>query len=215
MAILYGVPPSPFVRKAMLVMAYKDVPFEFKVTFPGSDDPEFREASPLGKVPAFRTDDGFGFSDSSVITAYLERAYSQNPVYPADNNDFAKALWLEEFADTKMMDATAALYFQRVLGPKFFNHETDEARVKELEETLIPKQLDYVESQLQEGWLVNDSFSIADISVGVNLMNLFHADFAIDPERWPKLASYNNRFMSEQQVKGQLAVEQQAINKNS
>ena len=212
MAILYGVPPSPYVRKAMLVLAYKEVPFEFKVTFPGSDDPEFRDASPLGKVPAFRTDDGVGFSDSSVITAYLERIDNTHPLYPADDSQFARALWFEEYADTKMMEAAAGLYFQRILGPKFFNQQTDPERVKQLENELIPTALDYIESQMTDGWLVNDQLSIADITVGANLISLLHADFQIDAEKWPKLAAYNSRFMAEEKVKQQIATELQVIN---
>lgn len=211
MAILYGAPPSPYVRKAMLVLAYKDVPFEFKVALPGSDDEEFRDASPLGKVPAFRTDDGFGFADSSVITAYLEKVHTDKPLYPQAPNDFARALWFEEYGDTKLMEVTAALYFQRIVGPAFFNHTTDEERVKQLIDELIPPALDYVESQMSDGWLVNDSFSIADISVMSNLLNLHRADFMIDETRWPKIAAYNSRMMKEPQVQRQLAAELEAM----
>ena len=216
MMTLYGAPPSPFVRKAMLTLAYKQLPYEVKLTFPGSDDPEFRAASHLGKIPALRTDDGAAFSDSSVIAAYLERVDQTHPLYPADNNDFARALWLEEYADTKMMEATAGLYFQLVLGPRFFKHQTDPQRVDELKTKLIPAALDYIESQMSEqGWLVNNTFSIADITVGTNLVNLQQADFHIEPQRWPKLVAYNDQFMAEQNVKKQIAMEIEAMRKHA
>lgn len=213
MAIIYGVAPSPYVRKVMLAHAFKGIPYEFKMAFPGSDDEEFREGSPLGKVPAYRTDDGFAFSDSSVIIAYLEKTSTTNALYPSSPNDYARALWLEEYADTKMMDATAALYYQRVIGPKFFDHTTDDNRVDELQTELIPLVLDYVEEQLGESmWIMGDSVTNADISIGGNLINLHHADFHVNGSRWPKLSEYLSNFMSLDIVQSQLEIETAAFN---
>jgi glutathione S-transferase len=209
MAIIYGVAPSPFVRKVMLAHAYKNVNYDFKHTLPTSDDEEFRQASPLGKVPAYRTDDGIGFADSSVIIAYLERLSAENTLYPADNNNYALALWLEEYADTKMMDVTGALYFQRIIGPKFFGHSVDVERVAELTEKLIPEVLDFIETKITaQSWLIANELSVADLSVGTNLVNLLHADFAIDASRWPNLSTYNQHFLALDIVKTQLATEQ-------
>ena len=213
MSIIYGVAPSPFVRKVMLAHAFKNVPYEFKTAFPGSDDAEFRAASPLGKVPGYKTDSGATFPDSSVIIAYLERTAPEVKLYPVNADDFGFALWLEEYADTKMTEATTALYYQRVIGPKFFSHITDEERVTEVIESLIPPVLDYVESLLNtEQWLIADTFSVADISVGVNLMNLLHADYEIDAVKWPKISAYNSRFLGLELVKAQIEVENQVLN---
>lgn len=208
MAILYGVPVSPFVRKTMLAHACKGVDFELKMIPPSSDEPEFRQASPFGKIPGYRTDDGVFFADSSVIIAYLEKTVPKTKLYPEDPNDYARALWLEEFADTKMMEATAGLYFQRVIGPKFVEHKIDNARVAELVTKLIPAVLDYAESQLSYAdWFVDGVISVADIAIGTNLVNLHHANFDIDSLRWPKLAEFNTRFMGLEIVKNQLKQE--------
>lgn len=208
MATIYGVPPSPYVRKVMLAHALKGVVYELAITMPGSDDKEFREASPLGKVPGYRTDDGAAFADSSVIIAYLEKTSPEIKLYPQDANDYARALWLEEYGDTAMTEACAALYFQRVIGPKYFSLETDQARVSELVSELIPAVLNYVENQLGSGdWLVGDTISVADLAIGTNLVNLYHAKFEIDQTRWPKLARFKDRFMSLEAVKAQLTEE--------
>lgn len=84
MATLYGVPVSPYVRKAMLAHEYKGVSYELKMTAPGGDDPEFVAASPFKKIPAYKTDAGVCFADSSVIVAYLEKVSSNNSLYPVD-----------------------------------------------------------------------------------------------------------------------------------
>lgn len=208
MAIIYGVAPSPYVRKTMLAHAYKDVPYEFKLTPPGTDEEDFRKASPLGKVPGYLTDNGTAFSDSSVIIAYIERTSTSIKLYPENAEYLALALWLEEYCDTKMMEATAALYFQRIIGPMFFQHTTDDARVEEVLTSLLPPVLDYVESKIIDGqWLINNTFSVADISLGTCLINLFHSGYELDIHLYPKLNGYNTRFMALDFVKAQIDTE--------
>lgn len=209
MSILYGVSPSPFVRKAMLAHAHKNIPYEMKITLPGSDDEEFRQASPTGKIPGYKIDDGTAFSDSSVIVAYLERIDNTNTLYPENASDYAQALWLEEWGDSELMSATGALYFQRVVGPLLFKQATDLKRVDEILTDLIPKELNLLESRLSDqNWLVGDSLSIADITVGSCLISLLHADYKIDQSQWPKIYSYNERFLALPIVQTQIANEQ-------
>lgn len=208
MNTILGAPASPYVRKVMLAHQLKDVVFDIKVVTPGNDNERFREASPLGKIPAYVTEKGTPFADSSVIIAYLERAYPQKPLYPADNELFARALWFEEYSDTQMSEATSALYFQRVIGPTFFNHQTDEERVEEILTKLIPPVLDYLESQLSEPhYFIGDSVTVADVAIGSNLMSLARAGYDINSANWPKLAAYFEHFLTIDAVKSQKAAE--------
>jgi glutathione S-transferase len=69
--IVYGSSFSPFVRKLLAVAAEKQMEVENKPVNPNTDDPEFRQTSPFGKIPGFRDGD-FAISDSSAIVAYLE-----------------------------------------------------------------------------------------------------------------------------------------------
>ncbi|OUR62166.1 hypothetical protein A9Q74_06895 [Colwellia sp. 39_35_sub15_T18] len=214
MSILYGVSASPFVRKAMLAHAYKNIPYELKLTPPGNNDAEFRQASPSGKIPAYKTDDGAAFADSSVIIAYLERISSKHSLYPENAANYAQALWFEEWSDSELMPATGALYFQRVLGPIFFQKATDPERVEEILTELIPKVLDILESRLTDkNWLIGEDFSVADIAVGSCLISLQHADYQIEQSRWPKLYSYNERFLALPIAQEQMANEQAVIDK--
>jgi len=208
MATILGVPASPFVRKAMLAHLVKQVPFEIKMVPPGSDDETFRQASPLGKIPGYQTDKGTLFSDSSVIIAYLEKVHTDTPLYPSDPEQYAQAIWLEEYADTKMSEATNALYFQRVVGPAFFEHTTDQERVTQVINELIPPVLDFLEGKLTSGnYFIGDSLSVADVAIASNLMSLTRAQYTIDDNKWPKVCAFYNHFLSLDAAKQQLATE--------
>src|SRR4028118_2121002 len=69
--IVYGSSLSPFGRKVLAFAAEKGIEVESKPVGLGSEDPEFREASPFGKIPGFRDGD-FAISDSTAIIAYLD-----------------------------------------------------------------------------------------------------------------------------------------------
>ena len=209
---LYGVPLSPYCRKVQLAFAYREIPYELVATTPGADGAEFLAASPLRKIPAIKTEQGHQFADSSVIIAYFEKASSDKPLYPADLGDYATALFLEELADTKLSEATSALYFQLILGPGIYGKPADEKRVEQLKQELIPAQLALLETLLPEsGWLVGNSYSVADVSVGAHLINLWHADFNIDANLYPRVATFFDAFMQREEVKQHLQAERQAL----
>ncbi len=186
---IHGVNLSPFVRKARVALIEKGLDYELVPVFPGSADPEFRKISPLGKVPTYE-EDGWTIPDSSVIIAYLERVHPQPALYPADPKDLAKALFLEEYADTKLLEATVPFFVQRVVNPKFLNQESDESAI----EAAIAAQdeiFGYLEGQIRDGAaLVGGRFSVADIAVCTQFATMAHGGGTIDAARWPGLASY-------------------------
>jgi len=210
--VLHGAILSPFVRKARVSLIEKGIPYEHVqvVPFPPANNaPEFRRMSPLGKIPAL-SDGDFGISDSSVICAYLERSHPEPALYPADPKQYARALWLEEFADSKMVEAIGPIFFQRVVRAKFFKQQPDEAEVRKGIDAL-PAVFDYLEGQAGDDWLVGGRFSIADVAVGTVLAQLGHAGEAVDAARWPKLAAYAERVLSRPSFKSCIAEERQAL----
>jgi len=64
--IVYGATLSPFVRKVMVAGAEKGIDLELRSVVPQSEDAEFRECSPFGKIPGLRDGD-FTLSDSTAI----------------------------------------------------------------------------------------------------------------------------------------------------
>ena len=192
MPTVYGISLSPFVRKVRVAFAEKGIPYDLDPVIPVNVSPEFRKISPLGKVPAFRDGDTT-LADSSVIIAYLERIHPNPPLYPSDPYEYARALWFEEYADGGLVTIIGPkIFFQKVVGPRFFNQKTDEAVVKKAVEEELPPMFDYLESQLAPGasTLVGKQFTVGDIGVASQFVNLFHCGFGVDTKRWPKLASY-------------------------
>lgn len=191
MPTLYGVNASPFVRKVRVVLAEKKLPYDHDPVMPGSPDPDYRKMSPLGKIPAFRDGDRT-LCDSSVICQYIERTHPEPRMYPQDPYEFARALWLEEYADTALVEVFGPkIFFPRIVGKRFMGKEPDETAIQKAIDEELPPRFDYLESQLGSGpYLVGDRFTIADVAVTSMFANLQHAGVRVDAARWPKLAKY-------------------------
>ena len=95
---LIGSPVSPFVRKVNVALLEKAVDFENDPVSPFSPPDDFRDLSPLGKIPALRHDDRI-VNDSSVICRYLDRLHPTPSLYPTDAYDSARVEWIEEYVD--------------------------------------------------------------------------------------------------------------------
>jgi glutathione S-transferase len=187
---LYGASASPFVRKVRVVLAEKGLSYEHDPVIPMNVSPEYRKISPLGKIPAFEHD-GRTLADSSVICAYLERIHPQPALYPSDPYEYARALWFEEYGDGGLVTVVGPkIFFKRFVAPRFFNQPTDEAEVQKTIDEELPPLFDYLESQLSGAFLVGNAFSIADIGVATQLVNLRHVGVGVDTRRWPKLARW-------------------------
>ena len=190
MATLYGAGLSPFVRKVRVLLAEKNVAYDHDPVVPFNVSAEYKQISPLGKIPAWKDERG-PLSDSSIICQYLEKRHPTPALYPSDPYECARALWFEEYADSAIVGvAGAKIFFARVVGPRFFNQPTDEAAVAKAINEDLPPLFDYLESQLAGDWLVGKDFSIADIGVGTQFANLRLAGVSVDAARWPKLARY-------------------------
>jgi glutathione S-transferase len=208
---VHGVVLSPFVRKVLLTLEYKGIPYESISVFPGSEEPEFRAISPLGKIPILE-DDGFIVPDTSVICRYLDRTHPEKSIYPADAKLEAQACWLEEFADSKLIDACAGLFRQKFLNPMMFNTPTDEAAVADILENQMPGLLSYLESQTPDsGVLVGDSVSVADIAVLTCFLQARYGDFEVDGDTYPKLKAYLDRCLESDVVKERMAKEKEVV----
>jgi len=191
---IHGAAASPFVRKVRVAMAEKNLPYELVPVFPFGVSAEFLKMSPLGKIPVYE-EDGFTLPDSSCILAYLERAHPQPALLPADPKLAARALFLEEYADTRLVETLGPVFFERVVKARFLKQEPD---AKRIEETLAktPAVLDWVESQLGDGPVVGGRFSIADIALASPFVNWMYGGERVDAARWPKLASFIERTWS-------------------
>ena len=191
---VFGVNVSPFVRKVRVVLAEKGLDYEFETVFPGPQAPaDWREKSPLGKVPAFQDGDRT-LADSSVISAYIERTAPEPRLYPADPYDYARALWFEEYGDGGLVPVFGAkVFFQRIVGPRFFGQTTDEKVVNEAIANEIPPLCAYLEGQLKGDYLVGNQLTIGDIGAASPFVNLRYGGVRPDKAKYPKLAAWVDR----------------------
>lgn len=187
---LYGANPSPFFRKVRVALEEKGISYETESLTPIPKTSELLAMNPIGKIPILR-DGEVVIPDSSVICAYLERKQPSPALFPEDPADLAKALFLEEYADTVMGENLGGIFFERFVKVHVFGQEPDESRVAELSENALPPVLDYVESQVPaEGDSVLARFGIADAAIGAQLGSLTWAGIEIDALRWPRTARY-------------------------
>ena len=187
---------SPYVRKVLACMNLKGLPFEVDPITPFYGNEEFRQLSPLCRIPVL-VDGDFSCSDSSVICAYLDEAYPGHALFPADPKDRARARWLEEFADTRLGDVFIwGLFYQKIVHPLVWGEPGDAARIEKSLNEDIPAVLDYLERELPaEGFLFGD-IGVADISIASFFRNGAYAGFSVDAKRWPTTAAYVERTLA-------------------
>lgn len=189
--IVYGSSLSPYVRKVLAFGAEKGLELENKPVGLGDQDPEFRAASPFGKIPGFRDGD-FAISDSTAIIMYLDAIAPEPNLIPTEPKARARTFWWDEFADTILMDCGRKMFFNRVVAPLFLNQPGDMAAADKAEREELPRLLDYLEPNIPDsGYLVEDRITLADLAVASPFANVTrHLGIAIDPDKYPRAIRY-------------------------
>jgi glutathione S-transferase len=203
---IHGANGSPFVRKVKVALAEKSIPFEQIPLIPFGVSDEYKRKSPLGKIPCLEDGD-FTLPDSSCIIAYLEKLQPNPPLHPSDPQQFGRALWYEEYGDTKLVEVIGPVFFERFVKKVLMKQEPDEARIQEVLGQQ-PPVFDYLEGEVADReYLAGGQFSIADIAIGSPFVNLQLAGESIDASRWPKLEAYVERIHSRPSFKACIAEE--------
>jgi glutathione S-transferase len=192
---IVGTYVSPYVRKVLVFLDLKRIPYEIDPIVPFMGDERFSKISPLRRVPVL-IDDRVTLSDSSVICQYLEDRHPDPPLYPRDVAARARARWLEEFADTRMGDVFIWRLFNQVaINPFVWGKETDKEVVERTLAQDIPDVLGYLEGQLPESGFLFERLSVADVAIAAFFRNAAFARFAIDGSRWPATAAFVERVL--------------------
>jgi glutathione S-transferase len=207
---VYGVYGSPFVRKVLVALDLKRIPFEIVPQMPFSGDQEYLKINPLGKVPTL-VDGDLTLGDSKVICRYLENAYPEPALYPTDLADKAMADWYEDLSTGRVAELAAGIFFQRFMRPFAFKQEPDEELVTKIIEKQLPPLLDYLESQVPADGFVFGDFSMVDMSIVSPLINAAYASYDVDASHWPNLAGLIARVRELPAVKAVLEKEAQAL----
>lgn len=195
--VVFGAPLSPFVRKVRLFAAEKGFDYQLENVNPFNQPDWYRELNPLRRVPAIRDGD-FTLADSSVICHYLEdRDPQRAPLCGESAQARARINWLEKYADYELAPLTTFTVFRNRLLKPLMGKVCDEVAVKGAMQEKLPEHFDYLEKCLgEQQWFVDDRFSLADIAIACQLVNLRHGEEELDAQRWPKLAAHFERTLA-------------------
>jgi glutathione S-transferase len=181
---------SPYVRKVLVCLDIKAIPYQIDPIVPFYGNDEFARLSPVRRIPVL-VDDSVTLADSSVICEYLDERYPEPSLFPKGPQLRARARWLEEFADTRMGEVFIwHLFNQLVIGRFVWGEAPDEQVLRKAREEEIPQILDYLEGELPPAGFLFGALSVADIALASFFRNASFARFSIDAERWPTTASF-------------------------
>ena len=212
--VVFGAPLSPFVRKVRLFCAEKGLDYQLENVNPFNQPDWYRELNPLRRVPAIRDGD-FTLADSSVICHFLEERDPQRaPLCGETPQAKARIRWLEKYADYEVAPlATFTVFRNRLLKP-LMGKLCDEAAVKGAMQEKLPEHFDYLEKCLgANDFFVDNRFSLADIAIASQLVNMRHGGEELDTQRWPALATHFQRIAGRPTLAAILQGEQQIIAK--
>lgn len=163
MLTLCGFPVSNYYNKVKLVLLEKNVPFTEEHVSTGSTDEAVLACSPLAKIPYIRTPHG-SLCESEAIVEYINAAYPNPPLLPADPFAAAKVRELVVFIELHLELVARELYAQAFFGGTV--SESSQARVR--------KQLEKNIAALKRlvrfaPYAAGDSFTLADCAAFASL----------------------------------------------
>ena len=111
---LCGFAASNYYNKVKLALLEKGVEFEEELVW-ADRSPALLDNSPLGKIPYFEVNQGV-VCESQVMMEYLEDAYPEKPLLPADPFAAAKVRELIVFMELHLELVARELYAQAFFG---------------------------------------------------------------------------------------------------
>ncbi len=187
---------SPYVRKVLVCLDVKQVPYQIDPIVPFYGNAEFARLSPVRRVPVL-INDSVKLADSTVICEYLDERYPEPSLFPKGAPQRARARWLEEFADTRMGEVFIWHLFNQLVIRRFvWGEPPNDDVLRKAREEEIPQVLDYLEAQLPPAGFLFGALSVADVALATFFRNASFVHFSIDAERWPVTASFVSRVLN-------------------
>jgi glutathione S-transferase len=187
---IIGSPLSPYVRKVLVCLGLKGVPYALDPIVPFYGNDEFSRLSPLRRIPVLM-DERITVADSTVICEYLDERHPEPALRPRSPAARARSRWLEEYADTRLGEVFIWRYFnQMVIRRAVWKERPDEAVVERAREVEIPQILDYLEGEVPQQGFLFGGIGIADIAIAAFFRNLAFARYTVDAARWPVTAAF-------------------------
>lgn len=210
---VHGAPLSPYVRKVRVMLAEKGIDYELKMAVPYDLPRGYEKLNPLMRIPAYQ-DEEVTLADSAVICHYIEQKENSTPLIPSSAAGRAQCEWLEKYADYELAPYTTATIFRHTLILPLIKQEPDHALIEQAQVEKLPPLFNYLSEQLGDNdWFVDNTFSLADIAIACQLINMEHARYALDENRWPALHAFLQRCYARESFSVILPQEQKQIEK--
>jgi glutathione S-transferase len=191
MPTLHGHPLSPYVRKVLIALAEKGIGYDHNPVMHFALPDGFEKLHPLRKIPVWTTDKGENIPDSSVIIAYLDKVAPEPRLIPEDPVPFARALFLEEFADSAFSMAIATIFLEKFAAPLVLGKPTNEELVGKVLDRDLPPLFAHLDETIgHRDFMVGDSLTVADVAIASPLSNFRHTGLEIDASSYPNLRRY-------------------------
>ena len=160
---LYCFPRSGNSREVKIVLAEKNIPFE-PINTHGDpsvkESPEFKKASPQGKVPAIVDGDVY-MSEAFLINQYLDRKYPSPPLMPESEAAREEIRRFVDAIDKSMVLNIGLLVIECLLKPKPEQRE----EVKAEKRAKIAEALRELDGRLKGREYLFGEYTLADIAV--------------------------------------------------
>jgi glutathione S-transferase len=164
--------PSPFARKARVVLREKNIEFEEIIDVPWNKDTRTKELNPLGKIPILLQDGMDPLYDSKVIVQYLEFLKQDPRMYPLDPRNNICARLIETTSDG-VCDAVVLVFLENSRKENLRSNDWLKRQQKK-----IYKGIEYLSDNLgDKKYFVGDDFTIADIC-GVSCLEYLDLRFS-------------------------------------
>lgn len=157
---LCGFSASNYYNKVKLALLEKGVAFEEELAWVGETDPG---ASPLGKVPYFKTDAG-PISESTVMLEYVEARYPNPALLPSNAFEAAKVRELVRYIELHLELVARNLYPEA-----FFGGKVSDAAKEKIGQQLEKNIAAFARLTRFAPYIAGDSFTLADCAAAVHL----------------------------------------------
>ena len=194
---LHSSPTSPYVRKVRILLLETGlddrVEQVVQAVTPIALNKEVNADNPMGKVPAFVTDDGISLYDSPVICEYLDSLHAGAKMYPPSGPTRWTAIRRQALGDG-LLDAAILGRYEATLRPEGYRWpDWMDAQMLKIERSLDAMAAEAAEATEDVG--LGDTVDIGTISFACALG---YMDFRYDEADWragrPALAEWYKGF---------------------
>ena len=159
---LCGFAVSNYYNKVKLALLEKGVQFEEELVWTDRS-PALLEKSPLGKVPYLETEQGI-LTESQALLEYIEAAYPEKRLYPADPFAAAKVRELIIFMELHLELPARELY-----GKAFSGGEISEETKERVQKLLTRNAKAFAKHAKFSPYIAGAEFTAADCAAVVHL----------------------------------------------